>query len=428
MKLTDRKRVIIIGAGAAGLMAAGHAAAQGAEVIVLEKMHRPALKLRITGKGRCNITNIAPLPEFIERFGRNGRFLHQAFSRFFSADTVSFFNSLGVETVEERGGRIFPQSGKAEEVVNALLHWVEEAGVEIRCGTSAKRLEVDDGAITGVHVITRTSDRAESDKETASTLLPADAVIVATGGASYPATGSSGDGYRLAEAVGHTLKEVRPALIPLVTTELIGEKLEGLSLRNVSAKLWIKGKKKAELFGEMLFTAFGLSGPIILTLSGQAVDAIRNKKPVEISIDLKPALDDVTLDKRLMRDFSTHSRKAFRSIMKTLLPRLLIPVCIEKTGIPEDKTGSQITGEERKRLRMWLKDFRLEIKDFRPIKEAIITAGGVSLKEIDPYTMESRKIKGLYFAGELLDIHGDTGGYNLQAAFSTGVLAGRSIV
>jgi hypothetical protein len=256
--------------------------------------------------------------------------------------------------------------------------------------------------------------------------LRADAVIVATGGASYPGTGSTGDGYRLAESVGHTIVPIRPALVPLETAGDVAPRLQGLSLHNVNVRLWINGKKQAEAFGEMLFTHFGVSGPIILSLSGRIVDALRQGRRVTLSIDLKPALDERKLDARLLRDLDAHGKRQFRTLLKDLLPSKLIPVCTDLTSISPYKVGHQITAQERKRLRTWLKDFRLEVTGHRPLAEAIITAGGVDVREIDPRTMASRLVDGLYFAGEVLDVDADTGGYNLQAAFSTGWLAGRS--
>jgi predicted Rossmann fold flavoprotein len=278
-------------------------------------------------------------------------------------------------------------------------------------------LLVEYGQIVGVKAQTKSSDLE---------IFGADRVIVATGGKSYPGTGSTGDGYELANFVGHSIVPPRPALVPLETKGDISFKLQGLSLKNVNVKVIVDGKKVAEAFGEMLFTHFGVSGPIILSLSKICVDALLAGKKVAISIDLKPALNDQKLDQRILRDFSQHGKKQFQNIVKLLLPQKLIPVCAELTGIEPEKLGNQITAAERKRLRLWLKDFQLEISGHRSFNEAIITAGGVALKEIDPRTMESRLVKGLYFAGEVLDIDADTGGYNLQAAFSTGWVAGRS--
>ena len=393
-------------------MAAGQAALKGAEVLVLEKMPRPALKLGITGKGRCNISNIATVDEFITHFGTNGRVLRQAFSRFFTQDLVDFLGSRGVLTITERGGRIFPASESALDVVHALVHWATAAGVKIHTGEKASHAQIQDDRIVGV----------QTDKNA----YPADSVIIATGGASYPGTGSTGDGYRLAEEAGHRLIPIRPALIPLETVGELAPRLQGLSLKNVQASVFAGQKKVATEFGEMLFTHFGLSGPIILTLSGRVVDLLEEKQAVSVSIDLKPALDEVKLEARLLRDFDTFGKRQFHSYLKELLPAKMIPVCSDTLAIPADKPVSQLNSGERKRLRLWLKDLRFGIRSARPLKEAIITAGGVSTKEIDPRTMQSKIIRGLYFAGEVIDINADTGGYNLQAAFSTGWLAGNS--
>jgi len=406
-------QVIVIGAGAAGLMAAGQAAELGAETLLLEKMRRPGRKLRITGKGRCNLTNVVGLEEFIQRFGDNGVFLRQAFHQFFSTDLLDFLEELGVPTVTERGGRVFPASEKAQDVVDALVHWVRKQGVALQTRSPVERLLVEKDRIAGV------VDARER-------VYRASAVIVATGGASYPATGSTGDGYRLAESVGHTIVPIRPALVPLEAAGDVAPRLQGLSLRNAAVRLRIDDQQQADAFGEMLFTHFGVSGPMILYLSKLAVDALRAGQKVELSIDLKPALDHKTLDARLLREFDAQGKKHFQNLLKALLPSKLIPVCIDLTGIPAHKVAHQVTAEERARLLKWLKDFRLEVIDHRGFEEAIVTAGGVALDEIDPRTMESRLVKGLYFAGEVLDIDANTGGFNLQAAFSTGWVAGRS--
>ncbi len=423
-----KHRVIVVGGGASGLMAAGQAAESGAETILLEKMDRPGRKLSITGKGRCNLTNIATIDDFITHFGRNGRFLRRAFARFFSKELMAFLEERGVRTVTERGGRVFPASGDAHQIVEALVKWGREAGVRLTTGVRVERLVVEKGRVTGVVFAATQSGRSNAAEWTAlkERIEPANAVILATGGASYPATGSTGDGYRMAEKVGHTLVPIRPALVPLETAGDTASKLQGLSLRNVSVSLLFDGRKRAEAFGEMLFTHFGVSGPIILTLSRQAVDAMRGGKRVSISIDLKPALDGTKLDARLLRDLDTHGKQQYRTLLKGLLPKKLIPVCVEQTEIAADRRANQLTGDERNRLRNWLKDFRLPVTGHRPLAAAIITAGGVSTREVDPRTMASRLVKGLYFAGEVLDIDADTGGYNLQAAFSTGWVAGRA--
>lgn len=418
----------MVGGGAAGLMAAGQAAEMGVKTLLLEKKPQPGCKLRITGAGRCNLTNVALLSDFITHFGPNGRFLRQTFARFFTSDLVDFLENLNVRTVTERGGRVFPVGGQAQDVVDAMVRWIRECGVMLRTRSPVGRLLVDEERVIGVEVSRASSPKrrnsAGSDPEPAR--YAADSVIVATGGASYPDTGSTGDGYRLAKSVGHTILPIRPALVPLETAGELATRLQGLSLRNVKVQMWTEERKQTEVFGELLFTHFGLSGPIILSLSRQVVDALHLNRRVDLSIDLKPALDDRKLNLRLLRDLEAHGKQKFRTLLKALLPKKLIPVCTDLTGISPDKLGHQITVDERKRLRMWLKDFRLQVIGYRPLAEAIITAGGVDTREVDPRTMESRLVKGLYFAGEVLDLDADTGGYNLQAAFSTGWLAGQS--
>lgn len=404
--------VIVIGGGAAGLMAAGQAAQVGARTLLLEKMARPGRKLFISGKGRCNLTNTAPIREFIQHFGTNGRFLRQAFHRYFAPDLMAFFEQLGVPTITERGGRVFPASESAQDIVNAFEAWNRKMGVSARLNAPVDHLFVEKKRVRGV-VLHPSSQ------------IAARAVIVATGGASYPGTGSTGDGYRFAEALGHTIIPIRPALVPLVTAGDIAQKCQGLSLRNVKVSVWVDKRKADQAFGEMLFTHFGVSGPIILTLSRDIVDALHARKKVQLSIDLKPALDEAKLDARLLRDLDANGKKQFQTLLKGLLPQKLIPVCVALTGIPSDKVCHQITADDRKRLRSWLKDFRLDITGHRSFGQAIVTAGGVDTREVNPRTMESKRISGLYFAGEVLDLDADTGGYNLQAAFSTGWLAGR---
>jgi predicted Rossmann fold flavoprotein len=404
--------IIVVGGGAAGLIAAGQAAESGKRILLLEKMDQPGRKIFITGKFRCNLTNTAPIPEFIDHFGQNGRFLHQAFHRFFSKDLMDFFKNLGVPTVIERGGRVFPSSGSSKDVVDALVRWCRNQGVETRNYSPAEQILLENGEVKGI----RSRDKTYVGKR----------VIIATGGASYPGTGSTGDGYWLAERLSHNIIPIRPSLVPLITAGDTAPRLQGLSLRNVAVSLWIDSKKTAQGFGEMLFTHFGVSGPIILTLSRQVVDALEVGKRVAISIDLKPALDNDKLDARLLRDLNTNGKKQYQTFLNKLLPQKLIPVCIDLTRIRDSKVCNQITSEERQRLRSWLKDFRLDVIGHRGFRHAIITAGGIDTREVNPRTMESKLVKGLYFAGEILDIDADTGGYNLQAAFSTGWLAGRS--
>lgn len=408
----NKRKIIVIGGGAAGLMAAGQAAAAGADVLLLEKMKRPGRKICITGKGRCNITNIAGIKEFIDHFGRNGRFLRQAFSRFFAPELMAFLEQQGLELVSERGGRVFPASGKAPDVVKVFQQWLQKNGVQIRTEARVELLMTTNGEVSGVLC----NDEA----------LGCDAVILATGGASYAATGSTGDGYRLAAAVGHTIVPIRPALVPLEIGGDLTAQMDGLDLRNINVRLLSNGKRCRQAFGEMSFTKFGVTGPVILTLSGEVVDGLRRGDKMALSIDLKPALDEQKLEARLLRDLESRSKEPIPSILRGLLPREMIPVCLKLTEIPEDRLGGQVTAKERKRLKSWLKDFSLEVSGHRPFTEAIITAGGVDLQEVDPRTMESRKARGLYLAGEVLDIQGDTGGYNLQAAFSMGWLAGRA--
>jgi hypothetical protein len=387
----------------------------------------PGRKLRITGKGRCNLTNMTSLEKFLQHFGTNGRFLRYAFSRFFIDELLSFFDDLGVDTVVERGERVYPIRNDAQEVVEALTNWVLKLGVSLRTQSKVEGLLVEEGQVVGVRLAQRPSASKSSPNDQRSRRNNfADTVVIATGGASYPGTGSTGDGYRMAEAVGHTIVPIRPALVPLETAGDTAARLQGLSLRNVNASILVDGKKSAEAFGEMLFTHFGLSGPIILTLSKVAVDALRDRKDVLVSIDLKPALETTKLDARLQRDLNAQGKKQYHTILKGLLPQKLIPVCVEATGIPPQKPAHQITSHERKGLLTWLKDFRFEIHGHRSFSQAIITAGGVHTREVDPRSMASRKVAGLYFAGEVLDLDADTGGYNLQAAFSTGWLAGRS--
>ncbi|HQQ84376.1 MAG TPA: NAD(P)/FAD-dependent oxidoreductase, partial [Candidatus Marinimicrobia bacterium] len=357
------------------------------------------------------------LSEFLTHFGRNSRFLRGAFHRFFVPELLEFFRQLGIQTVTERGGRIFPVRNDANEIVTALVNWANATGVIIRPNTRANQLVLTENRISGVIV---RNPNSTTEK------INADAVIIATGGASYPGTGSTGDGYRLAKSAGHSITPIRPALVPLVTVGNLATRLQGLSLKNVGIKVFADSRKIADEFGEMLFTHFGLSGPVILTVSKLVVDALNAKQKVRISIDLKPALDDQKLDLRLQRDFAQHGKMQFKSVLKEFLPQKLIPVCLDLIKIPPEKTCNQITTAERRRLRLWLKNFNFDISGHRGFGEAIITAGGVALNEVDSQTLQSKIVQGLYFAGEILDLDADTGGYNLQAAFSTGWLAGQS--
>jgi predicted Rossmann fold flavoprotein len=404
--------VIIIGAGPAGLLAAGRAAELGGRVLVLEKMRQAGRKLLITGKGRCNITNHAAIDDFITHVYPNGRFLRNAFSRFYSGDIIDLLRKYGVDISLERGGRYFPTSNKAADIQKALLKWTEALKVEIRTDCRAEKLMVDNDILLGV--------QANGRRFTSKNL------ILATGGKSYPATGSTGDGYELARQVGHSVKKALPALVPLETEGEMAKKLQGLTLKNVKAIVWVNGKKTTEAFGEMLFTHFGLSGPIILTMSRMVVEELYNGNQVEISIDLKPALDEQKLDNRLLRDLNEHGKKKIINVFRYWLPASLIPVIVGLSGIDPEKECHQVSSKERKRIRFLLKNLQFRISGHRSFKEAIITAGGIPANEISPKTMESKKLKGLYFAGELIDLDADTGGYNLQIAYSTGWLAGDS--
>jgi hypothetical protein len=397
-------------------------------------MDKPGYKLRLTGNGRCNLTNTDPLPEFIRHFRPDGRFLRQAFSRFFSSELMDFFEKLGIPTTVEQNRFIFPAAGKAADVVNALVRWVSRCGVNMQMLCPAEKLIVENGRIAGV----------QASQKNHTKFYPADAVIIATGGASYPSTGSTGDGYKLAESVGHKIVPIRPALVPLETAGDIAPRLQGLSLDNVKITVLSNKKKIAQKSGlprrseaktgEIIFTHFGLSGPAILSLSGQIVDQLRLGNKVSLSIDLVPGLpvlsniegDERQLESRLISLFTEHGKKQFKTIISNFVPAKLALVCADLIKLSPDKIGSQISADERRKLKALLKEFRLEVTASRPLAEAMVTAGGVATNEIDPRSMASRLVKGLYFAGEVLDIDGDTGGYNLQAAFSTAHLAALS--
>jgi len=405
--------VIVIGGGASGLMAAGRAAELGASVLLLEKMSRVGIKLALTGKGRCNLTNSGDLQTFIESYQHNGKFLHNVFSRFFNHDLIAFFNARGLATIEERGRRIFPISNRAHEVVGILREYASSHGVRLVIHSPVQEILVREDRAVGVR--------------TEASIFEAPRVILATGGASYPQTGSSGDGYGMAEKLGHTIQPIRPSLVPLEIEESFVRDLQGFGLRNIKVTLLRAGRKGGEEFGEMLFTHFGVSGPIILTLSGEAVEEMaKGRGRVELSIDFKPALSSDQVEARLLREFQTQQRKQISTIMTNLLPRRLVPVFLQRCGISNTSRGSEIRSGERKRVMNFLKDWRLTVKGPRPIEEAIITAGGICVKEIHPQTLESKIIRGLHFCGEVIDVDGKTGGYNLQAAFSTGWVAGES--
>lgn len=404
--------VLVIGGGAAGLLAGIAAAQSGAQTVILEKMRRPGKKILITGKGRCNITNNCDLQEIIKNIPGNGRFLNSALRRFTNQDIVQLLEDNGLPTKVERGGRVFPVSDKAADVVDTLVKIYKNYGGRLLTDCKVKSIMAEFGKITGAVT-------ADGQK------FAADAVILAAGGSSYPGTGSDGSGVKLAKALGHTIVPLAPSLVPLESDSPYIAGLQGLSLRNIEGTVYADGKKIGSEFGEMLFTHFGVSGPIILSLSKCVAEAFaRGAQEVELAIDLKPALDKDKLDARLQRDFTQHSRKQMPNGMKDLLPQRLIAPVLDQAFIDEEKFVNQLSRAERRRLVDVLKAFTVPITGTRPIAEAIVTAGGVSLKEIDPKTMESKLIKGLFFAGEVMDIDGYTGGYNLQAAFSTGYAAG----
>ena len=406
--------VIVIGAGAAGCMAAGTAASNGKSVLLIERNDKIGRKVMITGKGRCNVTNACSLlNELIENIPVNGRFLYGALSRFMPFDTMDFFENLGVTLKIERGNRVFPESDKAVEIVDALNTYLKNTGV--------KRIK---GRI--VKFNTENGNIVSAEDENGKT-YEAEKYIIATGGKSYPLTGSTGDGYDLAKQCGHTITELKPALVPLETTERWTTSLQGLALKNVSVTVRDNDSYKEVFtdFGEMLFTHFGVSGPLILSASSH-MHNIRSGK-YSIEIDLKPALSEEKLDARILRDFSENANKSIANALVKLLPHKLIPVIVKLSEIPTDMKVNQITKDMRKDLVYLLKHFEITIDRFRPIEEAIVTSGGVSVKEINPKNMQSTLCENLYFAGEVIDVDAYTGGFNLQIAFSTGVLAGKSV-
>lgn len=407
-----KKKIAVIGGGAAGLMAAYAAAKNGNDVTVFEKNARPARKVMITGKGRCNVTNNSDKDTFMLNTPHGARFMHSAYSAFSSLDTMNFFEEMGVPLKTERGNRVFPVSDKAVDIVDALVSAIKKYDVKLVNATVAS-LCAEENRIQSV--VLENGQRHFFDK-----------IILATGGMSYPVTGSTGDGYEFAKSFGHTVTELRASLVPVMIKENFCTKLCGLSLKNVKLSLYLEGKKKpvfSEL-GEMMFTDFGITGPLVLSAS-----AYMDKEPelYSIKIDLKPALDNDTLDKRVLRDFAAQTNKDFINSLDELLPKRLISVIVNNTGIEPRKKVNSLTREERQRLIKEIKEMNLSVFRLRPIEEAVITSGGIKLKEIDPATMQSKLVEGLYFAGEIIDVDCFTGGFNLQAAFSTGYLAGISV-
>jgi len=409
----SKQKVIVIGGGPAGMMSAIIAAKNGNEVILLEKMRTVGRKLSITGKGRCNITNNIPISDFIKNVPGNGKFLYSVFNQFTNEDLIRYFNSLGVETKVERGERVFPVSDNAMQVVNALKKELDKYLVKLKVNTKVKKILVEENKVIGV----------ETDKG----IFECDKIILATGGKSYSMTGSDGYGYEIARNVGHSIIQPKGSLIPMEIYEKFD--LQGLSLKNVEIKVMDNEKEIYNDFGEMLFTHFGISGPIILSASSHILriknleEKLKNKQ-IMILLDLKPALSREKLSQRIQRDFEKFTKKQFKNSLDELLPSKLIPETIKLSEISAEKQVDQIKKEEREKLVKILKEFKMTVKNFRPINEAIVTAGGINVKEINSKTMESKIVSGLYFAGEIIDVDAYTGGFNLQIAFSTGFVAG----
>ncbi len=401
------------------MIAAVKASENGNEVTILEKMENIGKKLLITGKGRCNITNSADMEEFMKNIPENSKFLYSSFNKYTNQDIVSFLKKQGVETKVERGGRIFPVSDKAQDVLEAFERRLKELKVQIRTNFEVAKILTEDGNVTGI-------EGKNGEK------ILADKVILATGGKSYPVTGSTGDGYRMAKMLGHTVTELKPSLVPLTTSEnsrILCQQMQGLSLKNVAIKIKNENKIIYEDFGEMLFTHYGVSGPVILSASAiliryKNIDELLKENKIKLYIDLKPALDEEKLDNRILRDFEELKNKQFKNSLDKLLPRKMIEPIITLIGISPEKRINEITKEERRKIVKVLKNFELTISGFRSIEEAIVTKGGISIKEINPKTMESKIINGLYFAGEIIDLDAFTGGFNLQIAWSTGYSAG----
>ena len=428
--------VIVIGGGAAGLMAGITAARQGASVVVLERMKEPGKKMMITGKGRCNITNACPMEEFIPNLPGNGKFLFSALQQFTNDDLLRFFQEQGLETVTERGGRVFPATGKAKDVIAVLRSALQKAGGRLVTGAQATGFTVKPGQVTGIRYRTVENDGRRDGQDFRSQTkgkmklgpehtLDAGAVIVCTGGASYPGTGSDGNFVPVLEMLGLSIEPLLPALVPLQPEEGFTEELEGLQLKNVEASVLADSKVVAKEFGELQFIRGGIAGPICLTMSRKVARLQHYNQPeLELSIDLKPALSDEKLEARLMRDFQEFSKLRLAEVVRKLLPQPLVEPVLDTAFLDGEKQVSQVSKEERLALMQAVKHFTIPLVGTRPLAEAIVTAGGVALKEIDPKTMKAKRIAGLYFAGEVMDVDGYTGGFNLQAAFSSGYVAG----
>lgn len=405
------KHVLVVGGGAAGMMAAIKASEKGYKVTLIEKNEKLGKKIFITGKGRCNVTTDKEIEEIIKNIPGNGNFMYSALYKFSNYDLMKMIEDKGVRLKIERGGRVFPESDKSSDIIKCLEKYLDDNGVNIRLNTKVTDVIASDNKIWGVEI-------NNNEK------IKCDVLILATGGKSYPLTGSTGDGYYFAQKLGHTIVNIRPSLVPLVTEEEWVKDLMGLSLKNVRVTIKHKNKNIYTDFGEMMFTHFGISGPVILSASRKIVDLLPQK--IELFIDLKPALSHEELDKRIIRDFEKYKNKQFKNSLLELLPSKMIPVVVNLSGINPEKQVNSVTKEERLNLVKLLKEFKVTVIGTRPIEEAIITAGGVNVKEIDSGTMESKIIKGLYIVGELLDVDALTGGFNLQVAFSTGYCAGIS--
>ncbi len=409
--------IAVIGGGPAGLLAAGRASMLGARVVLLEKMEKPARKLRITGKGRCNLTSMRTFDEYMKEISPEPRFLRHAFGGFFNQQVIDLLGECGVRTVLERGQRVFPASGKAWDVAEAIVRWAKRQGVEIISYCRVERIINQASGVFGLDLVNTKTGQRKS--------IVVKLVIVATGGQSYPATGSTGDGYRFAESLGHSIVPLRPSLVGLHTKPIFRQ-ANGMALRNVQLSLWINGRKVQEEFGEVEFTGQGLDGPAILRISRMAIEGVVGGLNVELSIDLKPALDFDKLDARLVREIGLLGAKGYSSLLRKLVPAQLVPVIALLTNLEAQKPVGQLTAANRRAIISTLKDLRFSVIGHGGWDEAIVTAGGVSLNEVDPKTLGSKLVNGLYFAGEVLDLDGNTGGYNLQIAFSTGWLAGES--
>ncbi|QEK12182.1 NAD(P)/FAD-dependent oxidoreductase [Crassaminicella thermophila] len=405
--------VIVVGGGAAGMIAAGTAASKGKKVILLEKNDKLGKKIYITGKGRCNVTNNCDIDELLNNVTTNKNFLYSAFYTFTNYDVIELLHKYGTLTKVERGNRVFPKSDKSNDVIKALEKYMKTYNVDIKFNCEVKELLIENNDIKGVRLHNNS-------------IISGNKVIIATGGMSYPSTGSTGDGYKFAKMLGHSIVPLKPALVPLEVEEDWAKELQGLSLKNVLLKTIYKDKEIHVEFGEMIFTHYGISGPIVLSMSNYIKDFL-DKGKIKAILNLKPALDKETLEKRIIRDFEKYSKKQFKNSLNDLLPKKLIPIILRLSSIPENKYVNQITKNERKQLVKLLTNLPMTITKTRPIKEAIITSGGINVKEINPSTMESKKIKGVFFVGEILDVDALTGGYNLQIAFSTGYLAGISV-